>query len=65
MTGIARDAYTERALTLSLVPGSRGKIVQRRRIEPNVSIKYFLMIFYYTHRLMPSLPVIREASPSN
>ena len=60
-------------------PGARGWIAQRPRIEPNTtgkknqsinqsinqSMKWCLMIFCYTHQMVPNPVVTREASLSN
>ena len=53
-------------LTLDGWPGTRRWSAQRPRIDPNtpckMSMKWFLMVFCYTHRFMLSPIVIREAT---
>ena len=65
------DPYSEKDLMLAfLKAGTQSGILQRPRIKPNMtekkrSMKWFLMIFCYTHRSMPSSDIIREASFCN
>lgn len=49
---------------------TRGWRAQTLRIKPNTtgknrSIRWFLMIFWYTHKVQPSIFLNREASSSN
>ena len=68
MSNQVLDSYHDSKPTATLPgePEPKDWMAQRSSIESNIKkVKIIIMIFYYTHRLMTTLIVIRELLSSS